>query len=74
MGDAGRLLRFAAVSSMKEVDRCADKVDVRISHANGRFSATRRNAQFEHSIGVTPKGFEIFTLSPQGLHAPGVEI
>ena len=26
--------------------------------------------QFEHSIGVTADGFEIFTLSPEGLHKP----
>ena len=32
------------------------------------------SAQFEHSIGVTAVGFEIFTLSPQGLHAPGVDL
>ncbi|PWK59668.1 type I methionyl aminopeptidase [Roseicyclus mahoneyensis] len=32
------------------------------------------SAQFEHSIGVTADGFEIFTLSAQGLHAPGVEL
>jgi len=28
-------------------------------------------AQFEHSIGVTKDGCEIFTLSPAGLHQPG---
>jgi methionyl aminopeptidase len=28
------------------------------------------SAQFEHSIGVTADGFEIFTLSPAGRHAP----
>jgi methionyl aminopeptidase len=28
------------------------------------------SAQFEHSIGVTNEGFEIFTLSPKGLHCP----
>lgn len=28
-------------------------------------------AQFEHSIGVTKDGCEIFTLSPTGLHQPG---
>ncbi len=28
------------------------------------------SAQFEHSIGVTGDGYEIFTLSPQGLHHP----
>ncbi|KIQ69147.1 methionine aminopeptidase, type I [Wenxinia marina DSM 24838] len=32
------------------------------------------SAQFEHSIGVTVEGFEIFTLSPRGLDAPGVEL
>lgn len=32
------------------------------------------SAQFEHSIGVTATGYEIFTLSPTGRHAPGVEI
>jgi methionyl aminopeptidase len=28
------------------------------------------SAQFEHTIGVTQSGFEIFTLSPQGLTCP----
>ncbi len=28
------------------------------------------SAQFEHTIGVTPKGCEIFTLSPRGWHKP----
>jgi methionyl aminopeptidase len=28
------------------------------------------SAQFEHSIGITEEGCEIFTLSPKGLHAP----
>ncbi|MBP7064709.1 MAG: type I methionyl aminopeptidase [Ferrovibrio sp.] len=28
------------------------------------------SAQFEHSIGVTATGYEIFTLSPKGLHKP----
>lgn len=28
------------------------------------------SAQFEHSIGVTETGCEIFTLSPRGLHTP----
>lgn len=32
------------------------------------------SAQFEHSVGVTAEGFEIFTLSPAGLHAPGIEL
>ncbi len=33
------------------------------------------SAQFEHSIGVTADGCEIFTLSPKGLHRPpyGIE-
>jgi methionyl aminopeptidase len=28
------------------------------------------SAQFEHTIGVTDTGYEIFTLSPTGLHQP----
>lgn len=28
------------------------------------------SAQFEHTIGVTENGYEIFTLSPKGLHFP----
>ena len=28
------------------------------------------SAQFEHSIGITDQGAEIFTLSPKGLHKP----
>jgi methionyl aminopeptidase len=28
------------------------------------------SAQFEHSIGVTATGYEIFTLSPKGWHQP----
>jgi methionyl aminopeptidase len=28
------------------------------------------SAQFEHSIGITETGCEIFTLSPKGLHKP----
>jgi len=28
------------------------------------------SAQFEHTIGVTETGCEIFTLSPKGLHCP----
>jgi methionyl aminopeptidase len=28
------------------------------------------SAQFEHSVGVTEDGVEIFTVSPAGLHRP----
>ena len=28
------------------------------------------SAQFEHTVGVTETGVEIFTLSPKGLHCP----
>jgi methionyl aminopeptidase len=28
------------------------------------------SAQFEHAIGVTATGVEIFTTSPKGLHKP----
>ena len=42
--------------------------------ADGWTAVTRDKsltAQFEHSIGVTKDGCEIFTLSPAGLHQPG---
>ncbi|MEX3011122.1 type I methionyl aminopeptidase [Hoeflea sp. TYP-13] len=45
--------------------------------ADGWTAVTRDrslSAQFEHSIGVTGDGFEIFTLSPGGLHSPGIEL
>src|SRR5665213_3375397 len=32
------------------------------------------SAQFEHTIGVTATGYEIFTISPAGLHRPPYEI
>jgi methionyl aminopeptidase len=41
--------------------------------ADGWTAVTRDkslSAQFEHSVGVTAEGCEIFTLSPQGLHRP----
>jgi methionyl aminopeptidase len=28
------------------------------------------SAQFEHTVGVTATGYEIFTISPAGLHRP----
>ena len=31
------------------------------------------SAQFEHSIGVTADGYEVFTLSPAGFHHPPYE-
>jgi len=41
--------------------------------ADGWTAVTRdrsMSAQFEHSIGVTETGYEIFTASPKGLHHP----
>jgi methionyl aminopeptidase len=32
------------------------------------------SAQFEHTIGVTKKGCEIFTISPRGLHSPPYKV
>ncbi len=32
------------------------------------------SAQFEHSIGVTSDGYEVFTMSPAGLHRPPYNI
>jgi methionyl aminopeptidase len=49
------------------------KPDVIISRLNGWTATTRDkslSAQFEHSIGVTKDGFEIFTLSKKGYTKP----
>ena len=32
------------------------------------------SAQFEHSLGVTDTGYEIFTLSPRGLDKPPYDV
>ena len=48
------------------------KPDVKVL-SDGWTAVTRDKkltAQFEHSIGVTKDGCEIFTLSPKGLHKP----
>jgi len=48
------------------------KPDVKIL-SDGWTAVTRDKkltAQFEHSIGVTKDGLEIFTTSPKGLHKP----
>ena len=50
----------------------AGKFDVKIL-ADGWTAVTKDrslSAQFEHSIGVTKDGFEVFTLSPAGLDRP----
>ncbi len=45
--------------------------------ADGWTAVTRdrsMSAQFEHTVGVTETGYEIFTLSPKGLHHPPYNI
>jgi methionyl aminopeptidase len=32
------------------------------------------SAQFEHTVGVTETGYEIFTISPAGLHRPPYDL
>jgi methionyl aminopeptidase len=32
------------------------------------------SAQFEHTVGVTATGYEIFTISPSGLHRPPYDL
>jgi methionyl aminopeptidase len=44
--------------------------------ADGWTAVTRDrslSAQYEHTIGVTATGCEIFTLSPAGMHRPGID-
>ena len=45
--------------------------------ADGWTAVTRDrtlSAQYEHMLGVTSSGYEIFTLSPKGLHRPGIDM
>jgi methionyl aminopeptidase len=45
--------------------------------ADGWTAVTRDRsltAQYEHTVGVTNNGCEIFTLSPAGLFAPGLKL
>lgn len=51
----------------------AGKPETILSRIDGWTVTTRDkslSAQFEHTIGVTSTGYEIFTLSPKGLHHP----
>lgn len=50
----------------------AGKFDVKVLSDNWTAVTKDKSlsAQFEHSIGVTATGYEIFTLSPKGWHAP----
>ncbi len=49
------------------------KPDTKLNKRDGWTVTTKDrtlSAQFEHSLGVTEDGFEIFTTSPKGLHCP----
>lgn len=51
----------------------AGKYGVKVLQSNGWTAVTRDqslSAQFEHTIGVTDTGVEIFTLSPKGFNLP----
>src|SRR6188768_3685742 len=67
----GPLLRpgmFFTIEPMINIGKPASKI-----LEDGWTAVTRDrslSAQFEHSIGITEDGCEIFTTSPQGLHAP----
>ncbi|MBT2134527.1 type I methionyl aminopeptidase [Croceibacterium sp. LX-88] len=59
---------FMTIEPMINLGKAAVKV------LNDGWTAVTRDkslsAQFEHSIGITEDGCEIFTLSPKGLHKP----
>jgi methionyl aminopeptidase len=70
-GDGVRLKEgmFFTVEPMVNIG----KPETRLNSQDGWTVTTRDrslSAQFEHTIGVTADGCEIFTLSPQGLHKP----
>ena len=51
----------------------AGKAATRLNDSDGWTVTTKDrslSAQFEHTIGVTKDGYEIFTLSPKGWHCP----
>lgn len=60
---------FFTVEPMINVGRPETKLS---SHDGWTVTTRDRSlsAQFEHSVGVTENGVEIFTLSPKGWHAP----
>lgn len=64
---------FFTVEPMVNVGRAAT-----ILNKHDGWTVTTRDkslsAQFEHSIGVTATGFEIFTASPKGLHCPPFKV
>jgi methionyl aminopeptidase len=54
----------------------AGRADVKVL-ADGWTAVTRDrslSAQFEHTVGVTETGCEVFTISPQGFHAPPYKV
>ena len=67
-GDEIREGMFFTIEPMVNVGRPSVKI-----LSDGWTAVTRDRkltAQFEHSIGITKDGAEIFTLSPSGLHKP----
>jgi methionyl aminopeptidase len=75
-GEAGRGLvlqegMFFTIEPMINAGRAETKI-----LADGWTAVTKDkslSAQFEHSIGVTRTGCEVFTLSPRGWHCPPYE-
>ena len=69
--DSGPMLREGMFFTIEPMIN-AGKYHVKIL-SDGWTAVTRDaqlSAQFEHSIGVTEEGFEIFTESPRGWHCP----
>ena len=69
--DSGPMLREGMFFTIEPMIN-AGKYHVKIL-SDGWTAVTRDaqlSAQFEHSIGVTEEGFEIFTESPRGWHSP----
>jgi len=67
----GEILRPGMIFTIEPMIN-AGKYDVKVL-ADGWTAVTKDkslSAQFEHAIGVTETGAEIFTLSPKGLHRP----
>ncbi|AIL64941.1 Methionine aminopeptidase [Rickettsiales bacterium Ac37b] len=55
----------------------AGKPETKLNNQDGWTVTTRDrslSAQFEHTLGVTKDGYEIFTLSPKGLYCPPFKV
>ena len=57
-----------------ELDQCGTVCEDSFRRLDGGTKDRSLSAQFEHSLAVTKDGYEVFTLSPEGLNKPPYDI